>query len=111
MEINSIQNCYHQINTTTVGHEKKTAEDSTTSPTETYGTDTVEISHDGNFKSELGTYSKAYETHSKQDASQERIEQLKVSYAGDNCPVSGTDIATAIMKYTFGKTGQESIER
>ena len=113
MEINSIQNSHYPINTNNtnntnnISREKKTTEDSTTSHAETYGTDTVEISSNGSFKAELGTYSKAYETHSKQDASQERVEQLKVSYAGDNCPVSGTDIATAIMKYTFGTTGQE----
>jgi len=113
MEINSIQNSHYPINTNNtnntnnISREKKTTEDSTTSHAETYGTDTVEISSNGSFKAELGTYSKTFEAHSKQNASQERIDELKTAYTGDNSPVSGIDIASAIAKYTFGKTGQK----
>ncbi len=107
MEINSIQNTYHQINTTNISREKKAVEDSSAASNETYGTDTVEISSDGNFKSELGTYSKTFEAQSKQSTAQGRIEQLKSAYAGDNCPISSVDIASAIMKYSLGKNGQD----
>lgn len=116
MEINSIQNSHYPINTNSanstnstnnISREKKTTEDSTTSHVETYGTDTVDISSNGSFKAKLGTYSKTFEAHSKQAASQERIEELKTAYTGDNCPVSGVDIASAIAKYALGTTGQK----
>ena len=110
MEINSVQNSHYPINTNNtnnISREKKTTEDSVASSKETYGKDTVDISSDGNFKAELGTYSKTFEAHSKQDASKGRIDELKTAYTGDNCPVSSSDIASAIVKYTFGKTGQK----
>jgi len=107
MEINSIQNSYHAINTTNINRDKKAVEDSSASPNETHTTDTVEISSDGNFKSELGTYSKTFEAQNKQGAAQERIEQLKSTYAGDSCPTSSVDIASAIMKYALGTNGKD----
>jgi hypothetical protein len=107
MEINSIQNSYHTINSTNLSRDKKAAEDSAATTNETYGADTVEISSGGNFKAELGTYSKTYETQSKQSAAKERIDQLKTAYAGDNCPASSVDIASAIMKYALGSNGKD----
>ena len=107
MEINSIQNSFQTINASNINRDKKAVEDSAAAPSETLGTDTVEISSDGNFKSELGIYSKTFEAHSKTSASQEKIEQLKQTYADNNCPPSSVDIASAIMKYALGKNGKE----
>ena len=43
----------------------------------------------------------------KMTTKEERIEKLKEAYKGDNTPVSGRDIASAIIKYTFGTTNQQ----
>jgi hypothetical protein len=107
MEINSINNSYHTINQTNISRDKKTVEDNSASSGEAYGTDKVDISPDGNFKSGLNTYSKKVETEAKSSASQEKIEQLKTTYAGNNCPTSSVDIASAIMKYALGKNGKD----
>ena len=106
MEINSIQNYYRLQNSANTGRMKKVADESTFSPSESHGKDKVNISSEGSFKAELSTYAKVYSSQNKQNTSAERIEELKEAYKGDNCPVSGRDIASAIIKYTFGTDDQ-----
>jgi len=107
MEINSIQNFYRLQNSTNTGRAKKTAEESTYAPSETHGTDKINISSEASFKAELSTYAKVSSSQNAQNVSAERIEKLKEAYKGDNTPVSGRDIASAIIKYTFGTADQQ----
>lgn len=106
MEINSIQNFYRLQNSANTGRVKKAAEESVYSPSESYGTDKINISSEASFKAELSTYAKVSATQNAQNVTAERIEKLKEDYKGDNCPVSGRDIASSILKYTFGTNDQ-----
>lgn len=107
MEINHIRNYYHLQNASNSGRVKKSSEGIQSEGFETYGKDEVAISSDASFKATLSSYAKAYASHKKQDVSAQQIEKLKAEYAGDNCPVSGRDIAASIIKYTFGTDIQE----
>lgn len=102
MEINSLQNYYRLQNTANTCRVKRNVEENTPSASESYGTDKVAISSDASFKAELSSLAKTYSAQSAKTASQERIEALKEAYREDNCPVSGRDIASAVMKYALG---------
>lgn len=64
--------------------------------------DKVAFSSEGSFKAQLGTYARAFAAESGKAASAERINRLKQQYQGDSCPVSGADIASAVLKYSLG---------
>lgn len=107
MEINSIQNYYRLQNAANTGRVKRMPEESASlTSSESYGTDKVAISSEASFKAELSSFAKVYATKNKQEVSPERIEELKMAYKDDNCPVSGRDIASSIIKSTFGTSDQ-----
>ena len=106
MEINSIKNYYRLQNSANTGRVKRNADESASAPSETYGTDKINISSEASFKAELSSYAKVGSSQNAQCVSAERIEKLKEAYKGDNTPVSGRDIASAIIKNTFGTTDQ-----
>ncbi len=100
MEINSIQNYYRLQNTSLAGRVKKTAEESGVSGSE-YSSDTIAISRDASFKAAMSVAAKRYSAEVTKEASAERITQLKNAYAGDNCPVSGREVAAAVLGCTL----------
>lgn len=103
MEINSIQNYYRMQTAATTANSKKTPiEENTTSVTEGRTTDTIEISPEASFKSELNTYTKACASKNAEGVSDERIAQLKQKYKGDSCPISSSDIASSIISGILG---------
>jgi len=59
--------------------------------------DMVQISSDAAQKGKLNAFSAALFREMNSAAGPERMAQLKEQYAGDNCPVSGADIAGAIV--------------
>ena len=102
MEINSIQNYYRTQAAANSTSAKKTVEESGAQTSDTRGTDTIDISAEASFKSELSKYSRTYAAKSKEAVSSERIEELKQQYQGDTCPISGSDIATKIISGILG---------
>lgn len=67
----------------------------------TTGVDSVRISPEGVFRAKLDTAMKACVQESRA-VPQERLEQLKVSYQGDQCPISARDTANALMQRVCG---------
>jgi|GEM_PF-5079027 len=107
MELNPIQSYSYMQSTAVTAAEKKTNDESADKITDDrYGKDTVEISADASFKSELGTYSKNLASKELAGASQERISELTGKYNDGKCPVASSAIASAILGYTFGTQGQ-----
>jgi len=103
MEINSIQNYYRMQTATNTANAKKTPiEENTTSITEGRTTDTIQISSEASFKSELNTYSKSCAAKNTERVSDERIAELKQKYQGDSCPISSSDIASSIISGILG---------
>ena len=102
MSINPINNYFRMQNATNGARLKRPAEELSFNAVDSHGKDEVEISPDASFKAQLSSCSKAYAAEIKQDVSIKRIEELKEAYAADNCPISGRDIASAVLKYTFG---------
>ena len=94
MEINGINN-YLRIS-------QPAAQRSIVRPAAETRADKVAFSSEGSFKAQLGTYARAFAAESGKAASAERINRLKQQYQGDSCPVSGADIASAVLKYSLG---------
>lgn len=104
MEISSVQNFYRMQNAQQVSRVKRPAEDSAAvSAAQSYETtDTVDLSADASFRSGLAASARTYAAQSTQQASPERIAALKQAYAGDATPVSGKDIAGAMLHSALG---------
>ncbi len=103
MEINSIQNYYRmQTAASTASAKKAPVEENTTSITEGRTTDTIEISSEASFKSELNTYTKACAAKNTEEVSADRIAELKQKYQGDSCPIASSDIASSIISGILG---------
>lgn len=104
MDINKIQRYMNVSPALNTGRTARPAADSvsaTAAASETRA-DKVDLSSQAGFKAQLGAYAKIYAAEASKPASPERINQLKQQYQGDACPVSGTDIASAVLKYTLG---------
>lgn len=105
MEISSIQNYYMAqtaVNTPNTSTVAKAAEESGAQAAETRGTDTIDISSEASFKSDLGKYAKVYSAKNSEGVTSERISQLKQQYQGDACPISGSNIASKIIAGILG---------
>ncbi len=59
--------------------------------------DQVNISSEGTFRAQLEKYGRTYAAQGSQPTSAQRLEELKAQYQGDNCPICGKDVATAIL--------------
>ena len=108
MEISSVQNFYRMQNTQAVNRVKRPAEETaqTATAAQTMETDTVDLSADASFRSSLAASARGYAAQSAQGASPERIAELKKTYAGDNVPVSGKDIAASVMHSALGAVAE-----
>lgn len=73
-------------------------------PREAGAQDQVVISPEASFRVKLEAASKqvAASAQPRESASAERISQLKAQYQGDSCPVSGADIAQAMLGRACG---------
>lgn len=100
MEINNIKNFFRLQNTVDPTRVNKTAAELKSETFEPRGKDRVAISPEANFKAELSSYAKVYAKNL--EVSSERLEELKAAYAGDNCPVSGRDIAASVIRHVLG---------
>ncbi len=67
-------------------------------------TDTVSFSSEASFKSNLNSVMKDYAIQSKvtESVNHSKVDELKLKYSGDNCPVSGTEIADAMINKICG---------
>lgn len=102
MDINAIQNYMRVQPAVTTGRPVRATSDAAAAAAAETRVDKADFSSQASFKAQLGAYAKTYAASSAEPASAERITQLKAQYQGDSCPVSGTDIASAIMKYSLG---------
>ncbi|MFI3114680.1 MAG: hypothetical protein R3Y12_00890 [Clostridia bacterium] len=68
------------------------------------GHDTVNISSEATFKSNLSKEVKKYvaEENAIASSTSVKLDNLKQLYNGDNCPISSSDIASSIMKSVCG---------
>lgn len=102
MEINAINNYLRVSPAVTSGRASRPAAEAAATQAAETRADKVDLSSGASFKAQLGAYAKTYAAKSTEPASAERISELKRQYQGDACPVSGTDIACAVMKYSLG---------
>lgn len=102
MEIKPIANYYKTQATANLTNTKKTIEENGVPAADKRGTDKIDISAEASFKAELGKYAKTYSAKSTEEASPERIAELKQQYEGDSCPISGSDIAAKIISGILG---------
>lgn len=67
--------------------------------------DVVSISHEAAFRVKLEGYTKQLSAASKtyEAGQQMRVQALKEKYQGDSCPVSGYDVARALMNTVLGE--------
>lgn len=106
MEIKGIRESCRSLNTAALSGYSRMMQRTEAAQAEksTGAQDTVTLSADASFKSFLATevrkFSAAGET---EGASAERIASLRQQYAGDSCPVSGTDVAAAMLNSVFGR--------
>ena len=100
MDINAIQNYMRIQPAVTTGRAvRPLAETAAASESRV---DKADFSSQASFKAQLGSLAKTYAAQGTAPASAERISELKQQYQGDECPTSGVDIASAIMKYSIG---------
>ena len=102
MEIKPIANYYKAQATSNAVNAKKTVEENIVTAGDTRGKDKIDISAEASFKAELGKYAKTYSVKCTEEASPERISELKQQYQGDTCPISGSDIAAKIISGILG---------
>lgn len=107
MEIRSIHQLYQMQAGAVPANFKKTAEDSGAQVADSRGTDTVDISSDASFKVQLSKKAKAYAAENNDKVTDERIAELKRSYQGDACPISGSEIAAKIIAGIVGPDGKD----
>ena len=71
---------------------------------ETLGVDTVSISPSASFQARLDTKTKAYSVTARSDneMSAARMECLKIQYQGDCCPITGSDVASKMLRQICG---------
>lgn len=110
MDIKGIHSYYqnHPIQNAKPTHEitpQKVEESRNTEQTGKNGIDTVSISSKGSFQSQINAEMKKYANAAKEGyaISPERLEALKRQYQGDRTPVSGDDIAKAILQRVCGE--------
>lgn len=105
MEIKGIQDIY-KVHTPSVQSTsaQKTDDASTGTRNDNIGQDTISISPKGSFQNKINAEIKKYAAAAQTDTkiSENRIQALKSKYYGDNCPVSGSDIASAMMVRVCG---------
>lgn len=65
--------------------------------------DSVDLSPDAALHVELSHMARTQAQKLSQPASAERIASLQERYRGDNCPVSGREIAAAIFRTVIGE--------
>ena len=98
MEIKGAYNLYAAQQTYAAAAQQKAG------AAEAVGSDTVTISAEGAFRSQLqqaeAPYAASYTD--KASASPERIAQLKAAYAGEQCPPSAQQIAGAMLASVAG---------
>ncbi|WP_099205320.1 hypothetical protein [Scatolibacter rhodanostii] len=112
MEIKGIYETYHLHSTPIRTHAPQKAEESMSVKKNTDNVDIVNISPQGSFQSKIEAAMEKYSVAAKTRAevSAERIADLKIKYQGDSCPVSGADVAAAILQKICGNSiGEEKI--
>ena len=108
MEIKGIHEYYsaHPSRAATSGRQIKKAED-VLQPGKGTGcvdTDTVTLSPQATFQARLDAEVQKYGKAAQKQAAvdQKRIDRLKIQYMGGQCPVSGIEVADAILRRISG---------
>lgn len=102
MEVNRVQDLYPYRPVGNVGRQAPSESIQSGHEGSAEG-DVVKISPEASFRAKLDGVAKNYATaaRSNEAGQQARVESLKEKYQGDNCPVSGYDVATALMNTIF----------
>ena len=109
MDINGIHKIYQiQSKITQSGISPKVS-DSTQTTKNSQNNDKVQISSQGSFHAKLQAETKKYAAQVQHNTtlSADRIAQLKLKYQGDACPVSGEDVAKALLEKVCGSNHSE----
>lgn len=65
--------------------------------------DMIELSPNATLQTQLAVEKKAAARSFHAELSDARVAALRLKYQGDNCPVSGSDVAEAMMKRVLGQ--------
>lgn len=103
MKIYSTSEPYSYQSMATAGHAVQKTEQMQGGTKETGG-DTVAISSRGAFQARLEAETRRYAAAARHnaDVSGARLEELKLKYQGDSCPVSGMDVTRAMLERVCG---------
>ena len=104
MEIKSIYDIQKRLAVPSSRSTHVKIEESISVRKEPVNLDTINISPNASFQSKLDMETKKYSALAKQSptTSSERISQIKAQYQGDCCPISGSDVASAILNQVYG---------
>lgn len=103
MEIKSVHELYPYRSVSSGGRKPVSAVESVPAK-ESGERDVVAISPEASFRAKLDSLSKGYAAQGKavEASSGDRVQALKAQYQGDNCPVSGYDVARAVYASVCG---------
>lgn len=105
MEIKGFGDYYSYRSLGSVGRKTSGKGSSPMIGKETTEGDIVKFSPEASFRSQLSAMAKGYAAEVKENegtVSAQRISELKAQYEGDNCPVSGYDVARAVLNRVCG---------
>ena len=109
MEINSIRDTHQLLAVNGARCISLKVGENTSSGNHFSGQDTLNISATASFQARLSAESKKYASIAKAESgnhtiSAAELNQLKHNYQGDRCPMSGLDVAGALLNRVLGST-------
>ncbi len=109
MEIKGLYSAYKFSSIENLGKPGHAARSAAAEGKNPCGGDTIKISRDAAFRSELSSGARKLASMEKTNAaaSPEQLQRLKEKYANDRCPVSGDEIAEAILNRVLGSESKE----
>jgi len=106
MEIRRIYTSYMHNSEKPAGKPGKTADDSSPAGKVSGNVDTIELSSNASFRSQLESAKKSCVKAVSGEISPQRIAELKNRYQGNSCPVPGESVAGAILNRILGSDDQ-----
>lgn len=104
MEIKGLYSHYRVPSAQTAGKAGRAGGHFAAEMKDTAKMDTVDISPDAALKGKVAAASREYAARIERGVPAERIAALRVKYQGDACPVSGAEVADAILARVFDPT-------
>lgn len=97
IEMKGIHDIYQNRSVSTVNKASKMPEEKPASLAASGEQDVIQISSEATLKLQLDAETKVCVQKMKEELSAERLEALKEKYAGESCPISGTETAKALI--------------